>query len=171
MLIAIAHIVGALVVTVALSAIMLWIYAWRLDKNGSQGMQEIADTLGVDIFDPNFISRAFDLMSERYSNERFCNRLSDLCGWLQSAWNWIGFLLQAGTLITVVWLTATESLSNAIFAWWIVAITLFFWVSALLFVFICRLITGRFPGEAARCRKFIAKERSIQRARSPALEI
>ncbi|EJN31737.1 hypothetical protein PMI35_01226 [Pseudomonas sp. GM78] len=131
MLIAILHIVGAVIGTIAFGVIVLFISSWEATRNNRAFMQDLAITLGVaeeDLNDEKLSPRIVALTSERFSNDRFSNRLSDLCGVVRAAWDWFGWLLQVGTFVGVVWFTFTESLSNAVNAWWIVAIGVFFWM-------------------------------------------
>jgi len=160
MLTAIAHIVGAILATVALSVIAFLIGMWQRERFSKSTLQEIATRLGIpvdDLNDEKHVSKAVEFMSERFSNDRFSNRLSDLCGWLQASWGWLGALLQLGLLVGVIWVTVTDSLENAIYAWGVVAEGLFFWGMGALFGFLCRLLTGRFPGQARQVRKGLAE--------------
>ncbi|MGL6246236.1 hypothetical protein [Pseudomonas sp.] len=160
MLTAIAHIVGTMLATVALGVIALLIDTWHRERFSKSTLQEIATRLGIpvdELNDEKHASKAVEFMSERFSNDRFSNRLSDLCGWLQATWGWLGALLQLGLLIGVIWLTVTDSLENAIYAWGVVAEGLFFGVTGALFAFFCRLFTGRYPGQARQVRKGLAE--------------
>jgi len=160
MLTAIAHIVGAILATGALGVTALLIGMWHRERFNKSTLQEIATRLGIpvdDFNDEKHIAKAVEFMSERFSTDRFSNRLSDLCGWLQSSWSWLGALLQLGLLVGVIWLTVTDSLENAIYAWGVVAEGLFFWVTGALFAFLCRLLTGRYPGQARQVRKGLAE--------------
>ncbi|WP_460155931.1 hypothetical protein [Pseudomonas sp. S2_H10] len=159
MLIAILHIVGAVLGTIAFGVIVLFISSWEINRNKRAFLQDLAITLGVaveDLSDENLSPRIVALTSERYSNDRFSNRLSDLCGVVRAAWDWLGWLLQVGTFVGVVWFTFTESLTNAVNAWSIVAIGVFFWIAGVLFSQACRLLTGRYPGQAKKARKGMA---------------
>ncbi|MNP36030.1 hypothetical protein D3C76_1293870 [compost metagenome] len=113
--------------------------------------------------DEKHVSKAIEYMSERFSNDRLSNRLSDLFGWLRAAWDWLGSLLQIGILVGVIWFTVTDALTNAIYAWSIVAIGLFFWIASMLFTFLCRLFTGRYPGQAKQARKRLVELLNTQR--------
>jgi hypothetical protein len=160
MVTAIAHIVGAILATVALGMITLLIGMRHREKFSRTTLQEIATRLGIpvtDLDDEKHISKTVEFMSERFSNDRFSNRLSDLCGWLQISWFWLGALLQLGLLVGVIWITVTDSLDNAIYVWGVVAEGLFFWVTGALFTFVCRLLTGRYPGQAKQVRKGLSE--------------
>lgn len=166
MLIAILHIVGAILGTVALWMFVLFVSSWEMRRNNRAVMEDMSIRLGVaveDLADESLSPRIIELTSERFSNDRFSNRFSDLCGSVRTIWDWLGSLFQIGVLIGVVWNTFTESLSNAIQAWWIVAIGLFFWIAGVLFALACRLLTGRYPGQAKKARKGIAEFLSTRR--------
>lgn len=160
MLIAILHIVGAILGTIAFGVIVLLISSWEIERNNRALLEDLALTLGVaveDVTDEKHSSKIVALTSERFSNDRFSNRLSDLCGVVRTAWDWLGSLLQIGTFLGILWFTVTESLTNAIYAWWIVAIGVFFWIAGVLFALACRLLTGRYPGQAKKARKGMAE--------------
>ncbi|MBU0521106.1 MAG: hypothetical protein KKC24_20005 [Gammaproteobacteria bacterium] len=166
MLIAILHIAGAIFGTIALGVIVFLISSWEIERNNRAVMQDLSIRFGVaveDLSDEKLSPRIVELTSERFSNDRFSNRFSDLCGAVRTVWDWLGSLLQIGTLVGVVWMTVTESLTNAVHAWWIVAIGVFFWIAGVLFALLCRLLTGRYPGQAKKARKGMAEFLSARR--------
>lgn len=73
-------------------------------------------------------------------------------------------LIQVGVLLGVLWYTFTDDLSNGVHAWWIIVIAFFFSVSSVLFALICKLLFGRFPGQARQARKMLAEVVQQQRA-------
>lgn len=166
MLIALLHIAGAILGTVAFGVLVLFIASWEIERNNRAYMQDLAIRLGVaveELTDEKLSSKIVEVTSERFSSDRFSNRLSDLCGGVRTVWVWLGSLLQIGALLGVVWYTATESLTNAIYAWWIVAIGVFFWIAGVFFSLVCRLLTGRYPGQAKKARKGMAEFLSARR--------
>ncbi|MNF79700.1 hypothetical protein D3C84_619220 [compost metagenome] len=119
-------------------------------------MEDLAIKPGVaveDLTDEKLTSRVIEFSSERFSNDRLSSRLSDLCGLVRTAWDRLGSLLQIGPFLGGVWFTITESLTNAIFSWWIVGIGLLFWIFGVLFALACRLLTDRYPGQAKKGQK------------------
>jgi len=90
----------------------------------------------------------------------FRNRVSDLCWWVQLGWDLLGIVLQWGVVLAAIWYTLTDNLSISVHTWWVVVIYFFFLITTVLFALICRLITGRVPGQARKTRKTIAKYRS-----------
>lgn len=174
MLIAISHIVGAILGTVASGAIVLFVSSWANERNRRAALEELAITLGVaveDLADEKLSPRIVALTSDRFSNDRISNRFSDLCGTVQTIWDWFGWLLQIGTFFAVVWFTVTESLANAAYAWWIVAIGVFFFIASVLFALTCRLLTGRYPGQAKKARKVMTDFLNEQRKQMPSSEV
>lgn len=166
MLIAILHIVGAILGTIAFWGIVLFVSSWEIERNKRAMQEDLAINLGVaveDLTDEKLSSRIIEATYERFSNDHFSNRLSDLFGAVRTAWDWLGSLIQIGTLLGVVWCTITESVTNAIHAWWIVAIGVFFWIAGGLFALTCRLLTGRYPGQAKKARKVMAEFLSARR--------
>ena len=70
----------------------------------------------------------------------------------------MGGLVQLVILVAVIWNTVTSDLSDSVHAWWIVAVALLFLFFSVLFALACKLLTGRYPGEARRIRKVLAEE-------------
>jgi len=105
---------------------------------------------------------------ERFSSELLRNRLSDLCGLILTMWGWLSLLLQAAVLIGVVWYTFTDGTNTAVAAWFIVAIVLFFWITSVMFSLVCRVLTGRYPGQAKQARKMLAEFLKSQQTRQGA---
>ena len=169
MLVAIAHLFGALLAMIALGVVTLLVATWESKRNTKVEWVEIATRLGVaveSLEDESMTPRVIELISERFSNDRISNRFSDLCGILRTMWSWFGSLLQIATFLGVTWYTITESLSNAVFAWWIFGLGLFFWVIGILFSLSCRFLTGRYPGQAKQVRKAMAAFLRTQRQQS-----
>jgi len=101
--------------------------------------------------------KLIQLSSDRFSRELLRNRISDLCGAIRTVWGWLGSLLQLAVILGVAWYTFTDNLNTAVYAWFIVAISLIFWVTSVAFSLTCRLFTGRYPGEAKQARKSVAE--------------
>lgn len=159
-LVAIGHILGSFLVTAVLGAIVHAVAEWEVERNRKQLRQEAAITLGVaeeDLDNEELIPRVVQLSSERFSNELLRNRLSDFCGSIRAAWGWLGFLSQGAAFLAVIWYTVTDSLGVAVNAWFIVALWFFFWITSVAFSLACRLLTGRYPGQAKLARKALAE--------------
>lgn len=159
-LIAIVHIVGALIVLIAFYVSILMLAGWENERNQKRALEEASLALGIPVGELDNVenqTKVAQFMATRFSSELFRNRLSDLCGWIQTGWAWLGTLLQVSVLLATIWYTLTDELSNSVHAWWIVAIAFFFGIASVLFALICKLLTGRFPGQARQARKILAK--------------
>ena len=160
LLIAIGNIVGSILAVLVLGFVTILIASWEAQRNHKQVLDEASIKLGVAVADldkEELTPKLLQLSSERFSSELLRNRLSDLCGVIRTLWGWLSSLLQAAVLLGVVWYTITEGLDKAVYAWFIVAISLFFWIASVVFSLACRLLTGRYPGEAKQARKSLAE--------------
>jgi hypothetical protein len=160
MLIAIGHIIGSILATLALGAIVLVIAAWETRRNEKLRLEEMAIRVGVPVDDlgkQEFAPKLIEIASQRYSSDLLSNRLSDLCGVLRTLWDGIGSLLQIGVLLGIVWYTVTDSIINAAYAWFVPIMAIFFWLAGVIFALTCRLLTGRYPSEAKQARKAAAE--------------
>lgn len=158
-LIALAHIVGAAIAVFGLSFLAVLLAAWETERVRQREMEQTAIKLSVapnQLGNEELAPRLVQLASERFSDDLLTNRISDLCGIIRRGWGWLGLLLQIGTFIGVIWYTITEGSNNAVVAWFVVAIALFFWFCSVVFSFLCRLLTGRYPGQAKEARKLLA---------------
>lgn len=174
-LVAIGHIAGALLTMLVLSIVVVIVSAWEIRRNQRQALEDASIALGVaveDLESDEFTPKVVQLSASRYSRELLRNRLSDFCGVLRAAWGWMGLLVQAGIVIAVAWDTFTGNPATAVNAWWIIAVALFFWLASVIFSLVCRLLTGRFPGEARQSRKSLTmfmSDRHKRDATSPHL--
>jgi hypothetical protein len=173
-LIAIAQILGAIVAYIVLGfGLGLLGVMWQ-QRATRRLYEELSGRFGVSSEqireeDEAYSPRMNQFFAERASSELFCNRLSDLCGVILTAWYWLGNAVTIVWLIGVAWFTITENRDIAIHAWWILAATLAFAIAGTVFSGICKLLTGRTPGEAKRIRKHLAtvmKKRKSQEAES-----
>lgn len=165
--IAIAHLLGALVVLFVFSAGVMALAAWENERNRKTALEEMSLALGIPISeldDAKHESTVVQFVAAKFSSELLRNRLSDFCGWIQTIWGWLGMLIQVGVLLGVLWYTFTDDLSNSAHAWWIIAIAFFFSISSVLFALTCKLLLGRFPGQARQARKMLAEALRQRRA-------
>ncbi len=167
-MLAVAHIVGAVIVLVAFGIGVLALAGWETERNRKAGLEEMSIALGIPVDrldDPENATKLVQFLAERFSSERLQNRISDLCWWIVAAWTWLGNLIQGGILIGVIWYSFADGPSNAIYAWSAPAIALLFWVVGVAFAFVCKLFTGRFPGQARQGRKslseFVRQQQSV----------
>ncbi len=157
-LIAVAHLVGAIIV-VGLLGLAVQIGAnWELKRSEKRLLADLSLELGIPISDLDLedpLPSVIELLSQRFSRDLFRNRLSDFCGLVRTGWLWIGSLAQLGVLLVVVWYTFTDDLGNAVYVWWVLAIQIFFVIGSVAFSEACRFITGRYPGQAESGRKIL----------------
>ena len=160
MLLAVIHVAGSLLALIAFWFLVLFISSRDVERQQKNRREEIAIELGVavdDLEDESLSPRILKLASERYSSELLSNRLSDFCGAISTLWSWLSLLLQVGVLLGIIWSAATEYVGDAVYSWSVLLIGVFFWITAVIFARICRLFTGRYPGEAKRGRKLVAE--------------
>ena len=159
-IIAFVHIIGAVIAVLALGVAVIVFGAWELKRNQKAALEEMSIALGIPVErldDSENSSRIVQFSAARFSSDRFQNRLSDLCWWIQTAWGWLGMLIQAGLLIGVICYSITDGPSNAIYVWWVLAIAFLFLIVSIVFAYVCKLFTGRFPGQARQVRKNLAE--------------
>jgi hypothetical protein len=159
-LIAIGHIAGSLACVFVVGISVFLFGNWMGDRSQKQELEEAASKLGVTVADLNneeVVPKLIQLSSERFSSELLRNRLSDFCSAIQFVWSLLATLTQAAVLIAVVWYTFKESTTIAVYAWFIVGIAVFFSIVHVLFWSLCRLLTGRYPGQAKGGRKALAE--------------
>lgn len=165
-IVAIGHIGGAILAVVALVVIGSLIGRWDGQRIQRRALEDASIELGVSVEEldnEELVPKLFQFLSSRYSGEFLRNRLSDFCGILLTLWRWCGSLIQYGILVGVLWYAFTDSPAVAIYAWWIVVVALFFWITSIALSFLCRLFTGRYPGEAKEGRTLLVKWRIEQR--------
>lgn len=157
-LIAITHLVGAIVVVALLGLIVQIGANWESKRSEKRLLADLSLELGIPVSDLDLedpLPSVIELLSQRFSRDLFRNRLSDFCGLVRTGWLWIGSLAQLGVLLVVVWYTFTDDLGNAVYVWWVLAIQIFFVIGSVAFSEACRFITGRYPGQAESGRKVL----------------
>ena len=161
-LVAIGHIVGAFVTSVMLGMIILLVSSWEIAKNTKRANEELALELGVPVSyleDEERIAKLSQdiirVLMGKFSDELFVNRVSDFLGIIHTLWGWAGYIIQVFVLVTVCWYTFTENLENAIYAWLVNVVAVLFVVASVVFSAICKIVTGRYPGQAKEARKLI----------------
>ena len=159
MLLAIGHVIGALGTSLVLAFILMFVGAWEQTRIRLRRAQELSVALGAPIAvldTEEYSSKVLLYYADLYSAERLRNRFSDFCGALRTAWTWLGSLAQFAVMLAVAWNIFTVSASNAVFMWCVPAVGLLFYFVAVVFALACRLLTGRYPGEAKHGRKTLA---------------
>ena len=155
-LIALAHILGSIIVLAIFGLVVLLSFGWESYRIQKQEAEEASTTLGVKVEDLDSEELAPKLLQywdEKFNSELFRNRISDFCGLIRLMWIWFGNIVQALILLAVIWYTITGSTENAVFAWFAVGIDIVFLVVSVIFSLACKLLTGRYPGQAKEARK------------------
>jgi hypothetical protein len=159
-LIAIAHILGSIIALLIFGFVVVLIAGWEQDRIQKQVSEETSVTLGVTVEEldsEELAPKILKLSSEKFSSELFRNRISDFCGLIRTAWGWLGNIVQVIVLLSVIWFTITDSTENAIYAWFVLGIAVVFWLVSVAFSLVCKLLTGRYPGQAKAARKVAAE--------------
>lgn len=159
-LVATGHIGGAVVATFVLGFFLSRGIAALQARRTRRWLGEAALTLGVpaeELESPANFEALVKYSHARFTNELLRNRLSDFLGQVLRVWGWFGMLLQAALIAWVIYATVTDGASNAPYAWFVVVLEVLFDAMALVVGFVCRLFTGRDPGQAYRARAFLSK--------------
>jgi hypothetical protein len=154
-LIAIAHIIGSIVALFIFGFVVLLIAGWERGRIQKQVAEEASVALGVTVEDldsEELAPKILKLSAEKFSTELLRNRISDFCGLIRTIWGWLGNIIQVLVLLAVVWYTITESTENAVYAWFVLGIAIVFWLVSVIFSLACKLLTGRYPGQAKEAR-------------------
>ena len=155
-LIAVTHILGSIIALFVLGLIALLIARLEQGRIQKQVAEETSISLGVtveDLDNKELAPKILKLSAEKFSTELFRNRISDFCGLIRTIWNLLGNITQVLVLLTVVWYTITDSTGNAVYAWFVLGISIAFWFISVIFSLVCKLLTGRYPGQAKETRK------------------
>lgn len=160
MLIAIGHIVGAFFVTVLIMLGIAMFSDWDQDRRERLRNEELASRLGVSVgrvYTDEIRPKLIEILSQRYSSDLFSNRLSDIASVLILACAGFGLLLTIGIGLFVLWRTVFENRGEAGLIWTVPALIFFFSLAFFIVEYVCRLLTGRYPGEAKCERKNVLK--------------
>lgn len=158
MILAVSHIVGAIIALSVWSICLLALASWETRRNQKAAFEEVSLVLGIpvgDLENDEHQEKLIKFAADKFSSELLRNRLSDLCGWIQVVWGGLGVIVQWGILVAVIWFTVTDDLSISVNAWFVLAIAIIFCVSSVIFGLLCKLLTGRFPGQARQARKML----------------
>lgn len=159
-IIAIAHIFGAIITQMILSLVLIFFAEKESERNQKELLNNLSISLNIPIEELEYEEHDKNVgkfFHNRYSSELLINRFSDLCGLIQSAIGVFSQIIQIVSILLVIWLCITESSSKAIYAWAVIGIWLMFYIPTVIFAFLCKTFTGRFPGEAKNGRKFLEK--------------
>lgn len=158
MLIAIGNIVGSVIAIFAIFMVIEKYAEWNKKRRARLSAENLAPILGVPadkVFEDKYRAKRIEFYVQRYSADLFVNRLSDLFNVLLGWWLIFGALLSLGVGLFVLWGTIFEDPSGALLMWSVPALFLFFIISVPIADSTCRLLTGRYPGEAIEKRESV----------------
>ena len=157
---AVLHILSAIIVLLVTGFLYICFVGWLDSLNKNDYLQELSLNLGIpkeELDKEDNQKKIIEYGAQRNSTELLRNRVSDLFGFVLTGWGWLSNILQACILIWVIWITVTENVSNAVMAWWIVGVGFFFSIVSIASFLVCKLFTGRYPGQARSSRKLLAQ--------------
>lgn len=159
MLLATLHVVGALMASLVLVFLSVWVRAWDQKRIQKRRLRDVSLALGVPLAaldSEELTPKILQYSTQRFSGELLRNRLADLWGVFSLVWVWFGSFVQLAIVAMIAAEMYEGGPEHAIFMWWVVAAGLFFWTSSLLFSLACLLVTGRYPSEPRLARQSIA---------------
>jgi len=159
-LVATAHIGGAVITTFVLGLFLSKGIATLQARRTCRWLGEAALTLGVpmeELESPANFEALLKYSHARFTNELLRNRLSDFLGHILKVWGWFGIFVQAVLIAWVIYATVTDGARYAPYAWLVLVVEVLGDAVALAAGFLCRLLTGRDPGQANRARAFLSQ--------------
>tara|TARA_R110001583_G_scaffold49116_1_gene153861 strand:- start:33065 stop:33565 length:501 start_codon:yes stop_codon:yes gene_type:complete len=134
-------------------------------KWGYKRLDEILELAAIekgirteDMFKKEHNSEMCGYLYEKYSSDRFVNRLSDMFRPILLTIDYIGYIVQCGVVVMITWIAFTDGLEIAKLAWLAVPIALFFIIIHRAIFWMCYLLTGRSAGEAKSMRKLVSEQ-------------
>src|SRR5437870_1230198 len=119
MALAVVHVFGALIVSIAFGLLVLFIAAWEQERVQKRRLQDASIALGVPVAvlesDENLVTKLLEYSSQRFSGELLRDRLSDLCGILRTAWSWLSTLIQVSIVVGVCWSMYSDGAASAVY--------------------------------------------------------
>ena len=155
MLWALLHIAGTLVTLFVLMVVSGAVSEWRSQQRSRDVMVKAAIHLDVPLQELETGKHDKDLarfLAERFDTDRISNRLSDLFRPLVIVVEGISYVSQLGVVGVAAWRVFTVDPAYGVHAWFAVGIALFFLIVVAIVVAVCKLVTGRAPGEAKHGR-------------------
>lgn len=167
-MIAALHIFGTLVSLLIVNTLLFLLGAWIDQRNAARGLQDVTVDLGRPLTDFDSPERRPELvryLGAKYSNDLLKNRLSDFFAVLLTAFSWFVLVVQLVIVASIAWFSYSEDQGNAVFAWLVLLVPVLGFTISLCVIVLCKLLTGRTPGEAKHVRKTMAE--TINRASQP----
>lgn len=166
MIYALLHIVGTtlvLIIIFLISGILLHV-KWGV-KRLNEVLELAAYEKGIrveDMFNREHNSEMCSYLYEKYSSDKFVNRLSDMFRPIFVVIDYISVIISGGFVVMITYFAFTEDIEIAKFAWFAVPISLIFIIIYRVFYWFCFLLTGRGAGEAKSLRKLITEEYKLK---------
>jgi hypothetical protein len=155
------HVFGAFFISIFLGLGMQWFAEWERRRNEKIAASEAAIALNIPISqidEPENQEGLTAYAIQKSSPELLANRLSDFCGLIQYLAVVVWWILQTIIFVTAAYLGFTESADQAAFAWLVPVFSIVVWIVLIMLGYTCKIITGRYPGQAKMMRKFISEK-------------
>ncbi len=154
------HVFGAILALAVLALFTGWVHQMVTAGMEASDKTKASKLTGIPIDDLENHSLKETLNSyniQRSDPKLFANRISDLCGTLLSVF----LLFSAFAQVIFIFLGAYFSVRHpelAPIAWASVATAVAAWIMSLVLTFLCRILSGRAPGQARVMRRTLALE-------------
>ena len=160
------HVAGALGTTGLLIGGVVALEVWLNKFREKAFAEEVAVRLNIPVAlmdqDPIPV-QVREFLAARYDADLFRNRLSDAFAWVLLVWGVLCILAATVTIFWVVWLLVADGRTNAPGMWLVPAIAICSIVVGTAGQTICKLLTGRLPGQAMLARKQMLRSDEEQR--------
>jgi hypothetical protein len=103
-MLAVAHIAGAVISVVAFGMGIVLLGVWESTRNQKAAAEEMSIALNIPVERleaAENLSRIVQFAAARFSSDRFQNRLSDLCWWIQAAFK-LAYLLPSSGIPSLI---------------------------------------------------------------------
>lgn len=164
MLTALLHLAGITLSSMVLGFLALFLLHWFIKRHESQVLNEYALCIGMP--QDEFCTKQLNIeeqqhllewMLEKYSNDHFKNRFSDLLGLLLTVKFWLVNIIITILSIATIWTMVAEKTWEPVSWWWLyVGWIIFDIIVTLIYAWVCRVLTDRNPGDAKRKRRELA---------------
>jgi hypothetical protein len=152
-----------------MSGLLLMAGNWLNARSRKATLETMSLDLGLSFEQLDKYSNAqkvLDYGAARFTPELLRNRISDLWGVLWGAFNWLTIFVEAGVFVGVIWTMIQDEPKNVVYLWTILPIALISALLSQLSSSICKLVTGRYPGQARAARKDLVKLAAEVRSRN-----
>ncbi len=154
------HVLGAIIGLIVLAVFTGWVHRMVNAGMESSGKAKASKLTGIPITDLENTDHKDTLNSyiiKRSDPKLLANRISDLCGTLLSVFLLFSAFAQVFFIVLGTYFSIRQS-ELAPVAWAAVAMAVATWIISLMLTFLCRMLTGRAPGQARVMRRTLALE-------------